>query len=156
DTADGLRGKERISVTDTDLLATPGVDSNPQASGGRDSDSGQISKMSEHTDVARSALTGMLLPQLRALAGDLGIRGHPGMPKGVRIAAIKENQAGKAASADKPARASAKSATKPEAKNAATRAEQPTLDVAPAQEPAAQNTAPAKDSQPAAAPQAPA
>ncbi|MBF6479128.1 transcription termination factor Rho [Nocardia cyriacigeorgica] len=139
-------------MTDTDLLATPGVDSNPQASGDRDSDSGQISKMSEHTDVARSGLTGMLLPQLRALAGELGIRGTSGMRKGDLIAAIKENQAGKAAAADKPARGSAKSATKTEAKNAAAaRAEQPTLDVAPAKEPAAQNTAPAQDSQPAAA-----
>lgn len=54
-------------MTDTDLLATPGVDSNP--AGDRESDSGQISKMSEQTDVARSGLTGMLLPQLRALAG---------------------------------------------------------------------------------------
>ncbi|MGW5514791.1 transcription termination factor Rho [Nocardia africana] len=79
-------------MTDTDLLATPGVDTaNP--SDGRESDSGQISKMSEHTDVARSGLTGMLLPQLRALAGELGIRGTSGMRKGDLIAAIKENQA---------------------------------------------------------------
>ncbi len=156
------RGKERISVTDTDLLATPGVDSNPQPSGDRDSDSGQISKMSEHTDVARSGLTGMLLPQLRALAGELGIRGTSGMRKGDLIAAIKENQAGKAAPADKPARGSAKSATKTEAKSAAAeaapaRAEQSALDVAPA--PAvAESAAPAKDAQAATAPaeQAPA
>lgn len=56
-------------MTDTDLLATPGVESNPTTPGDRESDSGQISKMSEQTDVARSGLTGMLLPQLRALAG---------------------------------------------------------------------------------------
>ncbi|MBF6319627.1 transcription termination factor Rho [Nocardia cyriacigeorgica] len=113
--------------------------------------------MSEHTDVARSGLTGMLLPQLRALAGELGIRGTSGMRKGDLIAAIKENQAGKAAAADKPARGSAKSATKTEAKNAAAaRAEQPTLDVAPAKEPAAQNTAPAQDAPPATATKAPA
>ncbi|WP_432421126.1 transcription termination factor Rho [Nocardia cyriacigeorgica] len=149
-------------MTDTDLLATPGVDSNPQPSGDRDSDSGQISKMSEHTDVARSGLTGMLLPQLRALAGELGIRGTSGMRKGDLIAAIKENQAGKAAPADKPARGSAKSATKTEAKSAAAeaapaRAEQSALDVAPA--PAvAESAAPAKDAQAATAPaeQAPA
>nr|WP_280467065.1 transcription termination factor Rho [Nocardia cyriacigeorgica] len=113
--------------------------------------------MSEHTDVARSGLTGMLLPQLRALAGELGIRGTSGMRKGDLIAAIKENQAGKAAAADKPARGSAKSATKTEAKNAAAaRAEQPTLDVAPAKEPAAQNTVPAQDAPPATATKAPA
>ncbi len=85
-------------MTDTDLLATPGVDTaNP--SDGRESDSGQISKMSEHTDVARSGLTGMLLPQLRALAGELGIRGTSGMRKGDLIAAIKENQASSGKSA---------------------------------------------------------
>ncbi|WP_433592992.1 transcription termination factor Rho [Nocardia sp. CA-145437] len=50
--------------------------------------------MSEQTDVARSGLTGMLLPQLRALAGELGIRGTSGMRKGDLIAAIKENQVG--------------------------------------------------------------
>ncbi|WP_040788924.1 transcription termination factor Rho [Nocardia paucivorans] len=80
-------------MTDTDLLATPGVESDTQPSGDRESDSGQISKMSEYTDVARSGLTGMLLPQLRALAGELGIRGTSGMRKGDLIAAIKENQA---------------------------------------------------------------
>ncbi|MGV9415557.1 transcription termination factor Rho [Nocardia sp. NPDC003693] len=36
----------------------------------------------------------MLLPQLRALAGELGIRGTSGMRKGDLIAAIKENQSG--------------------------------------------------------------
>ncbi|MFE3228294.1 transcription termination factor Rho [Nocardia sp. NPDC059228] len=81
-------------MTDTDLLATPGTDSDSASSGSRESDSGQISKMSEQTDVARSGLTGMLLPQLRALAGELGIRGTSGMRKGDLIAAIKENQAG--------------------------------------------------------------
>ncbi|WP_372341798.1 transcription termination factor Rho [Nocardia sp. CC213A] len=62
--------------------------------------------MSEQTDVARSGLTGMLLPQLRALAGELGIRGTSGMRKGDLIAAIKENQSGgaKAAAAGKPAK----------------------------------------------------
>ncbi len=87
-------------MTDTDLLATPGVDTDARTSG-RESDSGQISKMSEQTDVARSGLTGMLLPQLRALAGELGIRGTSGMRKGDLIAAIKENQA---SGSGKPAR----------------------------------------------------
>ncbi|MBF6133472.1 transcription termination factor Rho [Nocardia otitidiscaviarum] len=94
-------------MTDTDLLATPGVDTNSDSSGDRESDSGQSSsKMSEQTDVARSGLTGMLLPQLRALAGELGIRGTSGMRKGDLIAAIKENQSGgaKAAAAGKPAK----------------------------------------------------
>ncbi|MFC6009442.1 transcription termination factor Rho [Nocardia lasii] len=94
-------------MTETDLLATPGVDSNPTNSGSRESESGQNSKMSEHTDVARSGLTGMLLPQLRALAGELGIRGTSGMRKGDLIAAIKENQAGAPAKSDKRAEAAA-------------------------------------------------
>ncbi|MFI6869890.1 transcription termination factor Rho [Nocardia sp. NPDC050406] len=97
-------------MTDTDLLATPGVESNSVSSGERESDSGQISKMSEQTDVARSGLTGMLLPQLRALAGELGIRGTSGMRKGDLIAAIKENQSGgakaTAAGSSKPAKGS--------------------------------------------------
>jgi transcription termination factor Rho len=155
-------------VTDTDLLATPGVESNP--TGDRESESGQISKMSEHTDVARSGLTGMLLPQLRALAGELGIRGTSGMRKGDLIAAIKENQAAgraAAAKAEKPAKSEAKSAVTAKAdtpakadapaKTAAApvKAEQATLDVTPAasaaptEAPAPAKTAPA-DSAPAA------
>ncbi|MGW4330828.1 transcription termination factor Rho [Nocardia sp. NPDC004573] len=151
-------------MTDTDLLATPGVESNP--TGERESESGQISKMSEHTDVARSGLTGMLLPQLRALAGELGIRGTSGMRKGDLIAAIKENQAaGKAAKVEKPGKSEAKSAvtakadapakadtpakTAAAAEPAPAKAEQATLDVTPAasaapgEAPAPAKTAPA-------------
>ncbi|MFE9325844.1 transcription termination factor Rho [Nocardia sp. NPDC052278] len=132
-------------MTDTDLLATPGVDSNP--TGDRESDSGQISKMSEQTDVARSGLTGMLLPQLRALAGELGIRGTSGMRKGDLIAAIKENQAGKSAKAEKSARGEVKSDADA-AKAAPAKAEQGTLDVTPAASaPAKEATAPAKEAQ---------
>ncbi|MEU6833408.1 transcription termination factor Rho [Nocardia beijingensis] len=128
--------------------------------------------MSEHTDVARSGLTGMLLPQLRALAGELGIRGTSGMRKGDLIAAIKENQAaGKAAKVEKPAKSEAKSAattkadapgkagapakTAAPAEQAPAKAEQATLDVtpvasaAPSEAPAPAKTAPA-DSAPAA------
>ncbi|MGK8504105.1 transcription termination factor Rho [Nocardia asiatica] len=152
-------------MTDTDLLATPGVESNP--TGDRESESGQISKMSENTDVARSGLTGMLLPQLRALAGELGIRGTSGMRKGDLIAAIKENQAaGKSAKAEKPAKGEAKSAATAKAdapaKSAApaepapAKAEQATLDVTPTasaastEAPAPAKAAPA-ESAPAAA-----
>ncbi|WP_432279198.1 transcription termination factor Rho [Nocardia brasiliensis] len=154
-------------MTDTDLLATPGVESNP-ASGDRESDSGQISKMSEQTDVARSGLTGMLLPQLRALAGELGIRGTSGMRKGDLIAAIKENQAGKPAKGEKPEGGQAKSAVSAKAETsgnteapaaAPARAEQGTLDVGTApvkkEAPAAEAAAPAKEKE-APANQAPA
>ncbi|WP_405166984.1 transcription termination factor Rho [Nocardia sp. NBC_01499] len=149
-------------MTDTDLLATPGVESNPTSPGDRESDSGQISKMSEQTDVARSGLTGMLLPQLRALAGELGIRGTSGMRKGDLIAAIKENQSGKPAKGEKPEGGQAKSAVSakantpgnaeaPAAAPAPARAEQGTLDVstAPAKEtPVVEAAAPAKESAP--------
>ncbi|QBS43231.1 transcription termination factor Rho [Nocardia sp. CS682] len=150
-------------MTDTDLLATPGVESNPTSPGDRESDSGQISKMSEQTDVARSGLTGMLLPQLRALAGELGIRGTSGMRKGDLIAAIKENQAGKPVKGEKPEGGQAKSAVSakadtpdnseaPASRPASARAEQGTLDVAtaPAKEtPVAEATSPVKESAPA-------
>ncbi|MEU1548501.1 transcription termination factor Rho [Nocardia sp. NPDC005745] len=128
--------------------------------------------MSEHTDVARSGLTGMLLPQLRALAGELGIRGTSGMRKGDLIAAIKENQAAgraAAAKAEKPAKSEAKSAVtakadtpakadasaKTAASAAPAKAEQATLDVTPAASAApTEAPAPAKtataDSAPAA------
>ncbi|MFI6045435.1 transcription termination factor Rho [Nocardia sp. NPDC051321] len=149
-------------MTDTDLLATPGVESNPTSPGDRESDSGQISKMSEQTDVARSGLTGMLLPQLRALAGELGIRGTSGMRKGDLIAAIKENQSGKPAKGEKPEGGQAKSAVSakadtpgnseaPATQPAPARAEQGTLDVdtAPAkQAPVVEAAAPAKESAP--------
>ncbi|WP_191094431.1 transcription termination factor Rho [Nocardia colli] len=150
-------------MTDTDLLATPGVESNPTSPGDRESDSGQISKMSEQTDVARSGLTGMLLPQLRALAGELGIRGTSGMRKGDLIAAIKENQAGKPAKGEKPEGGQAKSAVSakadtpgnteaPATRSTPARAEQGTLDVDPApakkETPVAEAAAPAKESAP--------
>ncbi|MEV5838485.1 transcription termination factor Rho [Nocardia sp. NPDC052112] len=102
--------------------------------------------MSEQTDVARSGLTGMLLPQLRALAGELGIRGTSGMRKGDLIAAIKENQAGKSAKAEKSARGEVKS-NADAAKAAPAKAEQGTLDVAPAAAPAKEAPAPAKEAQ---------
>ncbi|MCA2210507.1 transcription termination factor Rho [Nocardia rosealba] len=125
-------------MTETDLLATPGVDTDPTNSGGRESESGQISKQSEHTDVARSGLTGMLLPQLRALAGELGIRGTSGMRKGDLIAAIKENQAGAPAKGAKPAEAAAVTADAPATSDAPAKRERP----AKAEKPAAEAKAP--------------
>ncbi|MFC3964792.1 transcription termination factor Rho [Nocardia jiangsuensis] len=111
----------------------------------------------------------MLLPQLRALAGELGIRGTSGMRKGDLIAAIKANQAGGSApapKAEKPARAekSAKSektqAADPAAEAPAEprrgrgKAVQATLDVAPAEVAAPEAAAPAVQAPQGAAPQA--
>jgi transcription termination factor Rho len=77
-------------VTDTDLLAAPVTAVGNDKVGGNASDSAHTSK--EDNDVAGLGLAGMLLPQLRALAGELGIRGTSGMRKGDLIAAIQENQ----------------------------------------------------------------
>ncbi|WP_280399661.1 transcription termination factor Rho [Nocardia carnea] len=97
--------------------------------------------MSENTDIG-SGLTGMLLPQLRALAGELGIRGTSGMRKGDLIAAIKENQAGRPAAAERNTRAKA-------AKERKT-AEQPQPEAVPATTaPAAASAAPAEAPAPA-------
>jgi len=70
-----LRGTERKSVTDTDLFTG-------------DSDSA-----STGAPAARSgSLTSMLLPDLRALASEVGIKAISGMRKGDLIAAIRERQ----------------------------------------------------------------
>ncbi|MBI5738282.1 MAG: transcription termination factor Rho [Mycolicibacterium neoaurum] len=83
-----MRGKERKSVTDTDLFTA--------------SDAGEAAADSAAVDpgkAARSArggrsgsLTSMLLPDLRALASEVGVKGTSGMRKGDLIAAIKERR----------------------------------------------------------------
>ncbi|MRH88942.1 transcription termination factor Rho [Nocardia sp. SYP-A9097] len=130
-------------MTDTDLLATPGVESDSTSSD-RESESGQISKMSEHTDIARSGLTGMLLPQLRALAGELGIRGTSGMRKGDLIAAIKENQSGGAKATAVVGKATTARNAKGKGDSAPTGGESAPADAAPAKAVKAEN-APAQD-----------
>ncbi|MGA6208198.1 transcription termination factor Rho [Nocardia testacea] len=132
-------------MTDTDLLATPGVESDSEPSGNRESDSGQISsKMSENTDIG-SGLTGMLLPQLRALAGELGIRGTSGMRKGDLIAAIKENQAGRPAAAERSTRAKAAKERKTADQPAEAGTAAPAVEAAPAAASAPAVEAPAAD-----------
>ncbi|WP_241249919.1 transcription termination factor Rho [Rhodococcus sp. X156] len=51
----------------------------------------------------RGGLTGMVLADLRTLAGELGISDTAGMRKGDLIVAIKQRQAGSGSAADKPA-----------------------------------------------------
>nr|WP_218019629.1 transcription termination factor Rho [Nocardia flavorosea] len=84
----------------------------------------------------------MLLPQLRALAGELGIRGTSGMRKGDLIAAIKENQAGRPAAAERNSRAKAakeRKSAEPAAAASTTAAAAPAA--APAEAPAPARTA---------------
>ena len=70
-------------MTDTELITAP--DSAPKSK-------------------ARAGLQGMVLTELRSLAGELGIKGTSGMRKGDLIAAIKERQGGGAAAPAKAAK----------------------------------------------------
>ncbi|WLP91430.1 transcription termination factor Rho [Gordonia sp. NB41Y] len=71
-------------MTDTDLITAP---ASP------DNDSAGTGAPKTRTRAARTGLSGMVLSELRALAGELGIKGTSGMRKGDLIAAIKERQA---------------------------------------------------------------
>jgi transcription termination factor Rho len=78
----------RTCVTNTDLLSSEAAEAaSPIASSGSDASS------TNGTTRRRAAgLSGMVLPELRELAGQLGITGITGMRKGDLIAAIKERQ----------------------------------------------------------------
>ncbi|MFC9516345.1 transcription termination factor Rho [Nocardiaceae bacterium NPDC056970] len=97
-------------MTDTDLIATPVQDSPAEAAGARAGNSAQtsdagsregaVAASTKRADARRGAgLSGMVLAELRTLAGELGIKGTSGMRKGDLIAAIKERQGGGAATA---------------------------------------------------------
>src|SRR3954470_15263519 len=92
------RGKERKSVSDTDLItaegSNDGVDLPPANS--PISEAVSAPATAPTTVVASgdrpTALTAMVLPDLRALAGQLGIKGSSGMRKSELIAAIREHR----------------------------------------------------------------
>ncbi|WP_072688180.1 transcription termination factor Rho [Rhodococcus marinonascens] len=97
-------------MTDTDLIAAPVHASSVDTVGAQAGDTSQASSTApESGAVAASAmraetrrgagLSGMVLTELRSLAGDLGIKGISGMRKGDLIAAIKERQGGSVAPA---------------------------------------------------------
>ncbi|WP_304118198.1 transcription termination factor Rho [Mycolicibacterium bacteremicum] len=108
-------------MTDTDLITAADSGSAPA-----DAVSSTSAAPSAGAGRGRSgSLTSMLLPDLRALAGEVGVKGTSGMRKSDLIAAIREHRgetAPKSAPADKPAE-----------KAKAPAAEQPTLDSAPEQ-----------------------
>ncbi|MFD4467720.1 transcription termination factor Rho [Rhodococcus sp. NPDC058505] len=88
-------------MTDTDLIATSVLDSAASAAtsqAGGSPTSGAAPAVATATKRAEarrgSGLSGMVLAELRALAGELGIKGTSGMRKGDLIAAIKERQSG--------------------------------------------------------------
>ena len=74
-------------MTETDLITAPA------SSNSEDSSPAVSSTTRGSSTRARSGLSGMVLTELRALAGELGIKGTSGMRKGDLIAAIKERQA---------------------------------------------------------------
>ncbi|TYQ11109.1 UNVERIFIED_ORG: transcription termination factor Rho [Gordonia westfalica J30] len=100
-------------MTDTDLITAP---AEQESAGSAGPDSGQPAKT--RARAARTGLSGMVLSELRTVAGELGIKGTSGMRKGDLIAAIKERQGGGAAkTADAKAEAKSPEAKSPEAKN---------------------------------------
>jgi transcription termination factor Rho len=136
-------------VTDTDLIATPALDTPVDSAA---SQAGGTARTSEATGDAVAAstkraearrgagLSGMVLAELRGLATELGIKGTSGLRKGDLIAAIKERQGGGAATKTAP-----KAAPVEAAATEVTAAPQRVAEVAPAAE-----SAPATTERPAA------
>ena len=82
---DLISGEERKSVTDTDLFtAGESTDSNPVPNAVTTDTPGVKHK------APTGALSTMVLPELRALANQVGVKGTSGMRKSELIAAIKE------------------------------------------------------------------
>src|SRR5690242_14646142 len=93
------RGKERKSVSDTDLITAEGSNDGvdlPSPSNSPSTEAVSPAPAAVTTVVASgdrpTALTAMVLPDLRALAGQLGIKGSSGMRKSELIAAIREHR----------------------------------------------------------------
>ncbi|MDI9954534.1 transcription termination factor Rho [Rhodococcus sp. IEGM 1305] len=97
-------------MTDTDLIAAPVRASSVDTVGAQAGDSSQASSTAPGTGAVTAStkraearrgagLSGMVLTELRTLAGELGIKGISGMRKGDLIAAIKERQGGSSAPA---------------------------------------------------------
>lgn len=84
-------------MTDTDLITAP-VDSDTRAGAATADPAADTGKTASRSGgskaAARTGLSGMVLTELRSLAGELGIKGTSGMRKGDLIAAIKERQSG--------------------------------------------------------------
>jgi transcription termination factor Rho len=131
-------------VTDTDLIATPALDTPVDSAA---SQAGGTARTSEATGDAVAAstkraearrgagLSGMVLAELRGLATELGIKGTSGLRKGDLIAAIKERQGGGAATKSAP-----KTAPVEAAASEVTAAPQRVAENAPAAESAATTT----------------
>ena len=82
---DLLSGEERKSVTDTDLFTADESTDGDQLSNAVTTDKPDVK-----SNVSAGALSTMVLPELRALANQAGVKGTSGMRKNELIAAIKE------------------------------------------------------------------
>jgi transcription termination factor Rho len=91
-------------VSNTDLLSSDADTASTAASSGTESHAGANGSAPRK----RAGLSGMVLAELRELAGELGLRGTAGMRKGDLIAAIKERQAQGAGSGTSNGRAATK------------------------------------------------
>jgi transcription termination factor Rho len=82
-------------VTNTDVLSSQAPAApNPAASSGAEENALTTPSNGSATPRKRAGLSGMVLAELRELAGQLGITGTAGLRKGDLIAAIKERQGG--------------------------------------------------------------
>lgn len=75
-------------MTDTDLIATEAAPDTPEAPAATSSDRAGKERRGD----GLGALSTMVLPELRALASQVGVKGTSGMRKGDLIAAIREHQ----------------------------------------------------------------
>jgi transcription termination factor Rho len=123
-------------VSNTDLLSSDAATAASTAtSSGSDSQAGASANGS--APKKRAGLSGMVLAELRELAGQLGLSGTTGMRKGDLIAAIKERQAGSGSG-----RTNGRSAP---AKNDQTELPVATASAPPATEPAKQESREGRD-----------
>lgn len=104
-------------MTDTDLFTAS--DSGETAAESVAVDSGKAARSAGTRGGRSGSLTSMLLPDLRALAGEVGVKGTSGMRKGDLIAAIKERRGESNGAPAAPAPAAAEAASAPAAAPAA-------------------------------------
>ncbi|NGX07062.1 transcription termination factor Rho [Mycobacteroides franklinii] len=114
-------------MTDTDLIVTEAAPETPEAPTAASSDR----SAKERRGDGLGALSTMVLPELRALASQVGVKGTSGMRKGDLIAAIREHQGALGA---------------PKNNNQSTAAQQPQASSAPA-EAAPKESAPKEQAQ---------
>ncbi|HEV7650616.1 MAG TPA: transcription termination factor Rho, partial [Actinophytocola sp.] len=84
-------------MSNTDLLGSESANGTVDTATPADTDNAPRTSTNGGTTKRRAGLSGMVLAELRELAGQLGITGTAGMRKGDLIAAIKERQGGASA-----------------------------------------------------------